>query len=366
MSQLFDSLRRGRHPQARPVPPRTSHGDAVLATLGYAPVRRGARSSTLLRAVAVIVAIAAIWTGWRVYYQPGSEIAARLRPPASRRNTPASRPAPAATPKPVASATAPGPAFQLPPVGPQTSGPQTSGPIAPPSAVVTPPMKSSAPAVTARAARPPAALSVARPAPAESPAAAAPAAAPNDLDLALYYHRAGDFENALQHYRALLQKNELNAQAHNNLGLLYQEKNLLQESARELQRAVLIEPRNAGAHNNYGVTLLLQGKPDEAAAEFRVVLALDARNIDAMVNLALAERSQNQLDLAKETLLRALTVAPRNAAAHYNLAQLYDQTHEAASAVAHYRRFLETAGPEHAGRAAAVRARLSELSRTPE
>ena len=41
------------------------------------------------------------------------------------------------------------------------------------------------------------------------------------------------------------QRNELNAQAHNNLGLLYQEKNLLQESARELQRAILIEPRNA-------------------------------------------------------------------------------------------------------------------------
>ena len=59
-------------------------------------------------------------------------------------------------------------------------------------------------------------------------------------------------------------------------------------------------------------------------------------------------------------------MAPRNAAAHYNLAQLYDQTNEAARAVEHYRRFLETAGSEHAGRAAAVRARIAELSRTPE
>ncbi len=206
----------------------------------------------------------------------------------------------------------------------------------------------------------------ARPAPAEPPPSTATPAAPNDFDLALYYHRAGDFENALQHYRALLQKNELNAAAHNNLGLLYQEKNLLPESSRELQRALLIEPRNAGAHNNYGVTLLMQGKSDEAAAEFRSVLALDARNVDAMVNLALAERNQNRTDVAKETLLKALTVAPRSAAAHYNLAQLYDQTHEAANAIEHYRRFLETAGPEHAGRLAAVRARIIELSRTPE
>lgn len=188
----------------------------------------------------------------------------------------------------------------------------------------------------------------------------------NDLDLALYYHRAGDFENALQHYRALLQRNELNAQAHNNLGLLYQEKNLLQESARELQRALLIEPRNAGAHNNYGVTLLMQGKADEAAAEFRSSLALDARNIDALVNLALAQRTAGQLDIAKETLLNALTIEPRNAPAHYNLGQLYDETHEPARAVEHYRMFLETAAAEHGTRVAAVRARIAALSRTPE
>lgn len=195
---------------------------------------------------------------------------------------------------------------------------------------------------------------------------AARSVAPNDFELAVYYHRAGDFENALQHYRALLQKNELNAQAHNNLGLLYQERNLLPESARELQRAVLIQPQNSSARNNYGVTLLLQGKADEAAALFRSVLALDSRNVDAMVNLALAERNQNQLDLAKATLLDALTIAPRSAPAHYNLGQLYDQTNEAARAIEHYRRFLETAGAEHAGRAAAVRARIAELSRTPE
>jgi Tfp pilus assembly protein PilF len=188
----------------------------------------------------------------------------------------------------------------------------------------------------------------------------------NDLELALYYHRAGDFENALQHYRALLQRNELNAQAHNNLGLLYQEKNLLQESARELQRAILIEPRNAGARNNYGVTLLLQGKPDEATAQFRSVLALDSQNLDALVNLALAQRASGQLDVAKETLLSALTIAPRNAAAHYNLGQVYDQTNEPARAVEHYRKFRETAGSEHATRAAAVRARIATLSRTPE
>jgi Tfp pilus assembly protein PilF len=208
---------------------------------------------------------------------------------------------------------------------------------------------------------------VTRPEPAAVPAISTGAAAPaSDFELALYYHRAGDFENALQHYRALLQKNELDAQAHNNLGLLYQSKNLLDESARELQRAILIEPRNARAHNNYGVTLLGLRRIDEAAAEFRVALELEPRNVDALVNLALAQKQGDHADVAKETLLRALAIAPRSAEAHYNLGLVYDETNEPARAIDHYRRFLDTAGPERADRVAAVRARIAALSRIPD
>ena len=199
----------------------------------------------------------------------------------------------------------------------------------------------------------------------ETTATIAKASAPpreDDLELALYYHRAGDFANALQHYRAVLEKNELNAQAHNNLGLLYQQRSLLQESARELQRAVLIEPRNPSTRNNYGVTLLMLGQIDHAAAEFQTALWLEPRNLDALVNLSLVQRKTGQLDTAKETLLRVLNAAPRNAAAHYNLAQLYDDTNERARAVEHYRLFLENAGDEHADRAQAVRARIAALN----
>jgi tetratricopeptide (TPR) repeat protein len=195
---------------------------------------------------------------------------------------------------------------------------------------------------------------------------AAPPVQANDLDLAIYYHRAGDFENALQHYRALLRRNELDAQAHNNLGLLYQERNLLEESARELQRAIVIEPRNAGTRNNYGVTLLKLGRADEAQAEFAAALALSPRSVDAIVNLALAQRDAHRPDTARETLLRALSIEPRNAAAHYNLAQLYDQTNQTASAVDHYGRFLENAGAEYASRIAAVRVRIEVLTRDPD
>ena len=363
MSQIFDSLRRDRSQPPRPSAPRTAHGDAVLATLGYAPVSRRRGSPALVR-IALVLGVLAVggWAAWQFYVgsAPGSSSPRNPAPSSSTQRRPpldASKPPVAPSPAPSTQPTLnsrpapiqqPGPTLPLPSV----AGPQSPAPASPARAV-----PGSIPEL-----RPPAAP-LTRPAPATSIAPSSPV---NDLELALYYHRAGDFENALQHYRALLQRNELNAQAHNNLGLLYQEKNLLQESARELQRAILIEPGNAGARNNYGVTLLMQGKPDEATAQFRSVLARDPRNLDALVNLALAQRAGGQVDVAKATLLSALTISPRNAAAHYNLGQLYDQTDEPARAVEHYRKFLENAGAEHAARAVAVRARIAALSRTPE
>ena len=111
----------------------------------------------------------------------------------------------------------------------------------------------------------------------------------------------------------LLDRNELNAQAHNNLGSLYQEKHLLAESARELQRATLIEPRNAGTHNNYGVTLLMLGRTR------RVCRRVSDRTVDRSSPPRRPHQSESrpapagQLDTAKETLVRVLNLAPQNA-----------------------------------------------------
>ncbi|HTG99412.1 MAG TPA: tetratricopeptide repeat protein [Vicinamibacterales bacterium] len=356
MSQILDSLRRSRKSDTQPASSRTARGDAVLATLGYAAPARGRRHLPIILTGVVLVALAAIgWMVWKMYF------AADAGPvPAQRVMSPGMPRPPAPLPKPAP----PDPALieadhrgtvDAPPVAESTSAVSNVGR-----------RRSAGPRITDPGSRP--STGSGRPELVEGPpttapdATTSPPARENDLELALYYHRAGDFENALQHYRALLARNELNAQAHNNLGLLYQERNLLRESARELQRAVVIEPRNAGTRNNYGVTLLMLGQVDQAAAEFQTAVWLDPRNLDALVNLSLVQRKAGQLDIAKETLLRVLNIAPRNAAAHYNLAQLYDDTNERARAAEHYRQFLENAGAEHADRAAAVRARIAALN----
>jgi Tfp pilus assembly protein PilF len=390
LSQLFDSLRRRRQPIfAPPTTVRhTAHRDSVLATLGYT---RSQESGWVYRVanVAVVVGLAVVlFAAWNMYSESGAVTpvvrpaagTSGKTPPGPQVRTAPTAPLPFPQPRaPIASqppsltrATAP-PAIEPspPPTGP-VQGHGRTAPVPPPAPPVQPApavsgeRKPAAPLAEApvtrmdsRAPRGTAGRAVA-PAITSRPPAQLPA---GTLELALYYQRAGDFENALLQYRALLQASELNAQAHNNLGLLYQEKNLLDDSARELERALIVDPNYARARNNYGVTLLRQGKLDAAAAQFRTVLQLEPRNVDALVNLALVEKAAGQTEPAKESLLRALTVAPKNAAAHYNLAVLYDDTGDASRASEHYRAFLDTAGAEYADRAPGVRARLAALAR---
>lgn len=346
MSQIFDSLRRSRKSDTRSTPSRTSHGDAVLTTLGYAATARRRQYPPVLVVAGLILAIAgAAWVAWRAYLDlaPTPVPSARVLSPGMPKPVPA-LPRPATAPPLAGAPNAPAEKADVAPQIVEVSNvgrsPTRGGPINSKSRMPDPGSRTTVPDQAGVSAPPPA----------------------NDLELALYYHRTGDYPRALQHYRALIEQNELNAQAHNNLGLLYQERNLLQESSRELQRAVVLEPRNAGTRNNFGVTLLMLGQVDHAAAEFQTALWLEPQNLDALINLSLVQRKTGQLDTAKETLLRVLNVAPKNAPAHYNLAQLYDDTNERARAVEHYRLFLDNAGAEHADRAPLVRARIAALN----
>jgi tetratricopeptide (TPR) repeat protein len=84
------------------------------------------------------------------------------------------------------------------------------------------------------------------------------------FQLAIYYQRIGDFENSLLHYRAVLQRNDLNAEAHHNLGLLYRDKGVVDEARKEFERAVAINERYVKAH--YNLALIADHSGDRALA----------------------------------------------------------------------------------------------------
>jgi Flp pilus assembly protein TadD len=190
---------------------------------------------------------------------------------------------------------------------------------------------------------------------------AGPADPSVDFARAVAFQQAGEFPRAIAIYNALLARDEMPAEAHNNLGLIHEQRGQLDEAAREFESALAHDPRYSRAHDNLGLMLLAQGRPAEAAARFQRAAVLDGRDPGPLTNLALAHKAAGRLDQARESLLAALAISPRSAPAHYNLAVLYDRSGERARAAGHYRAFLEHRGGDHASLAADVTARLAAL-----
>ena len=71
----------------------------------------------------------------------------------------------------------------------------------------------------------------------------------------------------MAHYRALLEQNDASAEGHNNLGLLFLDRQQIDDAVRQFQRAIAIDPRHVTAHNNLGVALMRLNRADNAAAE---------------------------------------------------------------------------------------------------
>jgi Tfp pilus assembly protein PilF len=181
------------------------------------------------------------------------------------------------------------------------------------------------------------------------------------FERALYYHRLRDFENALAGYRDLLLQDERNADAHNNLGVLYQERGMVDEAIQAFRRALTIDEKHAKAHNNLGVALLAAGSPADAASEFRAALSADPANSEPMVNLALALKALGRTSEAIDTLSDALERNPRSAPAHYNLAVIHESQGDRPRSIEDYERFLEHGAADHPELAVNVRKRIEIL-----
>jgi len=353
---MLERLRPRRGDAAR-VPPDTAHATVVLKTLSGRG-RKPAWPPPLLSASLIILAGIAILlyvaNGGRVSRAPGGPSLSNTGLPVPRTSSVNTSQSPGGNSAGDGARTGAARARRD-----STHGAQT------PSVEV-------APGSQPKASRPDAASGAAAPAVTTGAAAAEkrpagtvepnePGDAEDHFRRALYYHRSGDFENALMQYTLVLESNEMHVQAHNNLGLLYQGKGSLNEAIREFTKAIGIDPSYAQARNNLGVALLQAGNVDAAIAEFQSLLRADARNVGAMVNLAIALRAARHPGEAQETLIRAISIDGRSAAAHYNLASLYEDAGEFAKALEYYERYLTLAGADEAKRMADVRQRCQIL-----
>ena len=116
------------------------------------------------------------------------------------------------------------------------------------------------------------------------------------------------------------------AEAHNNLGLAFQDLGRLDEAEAGLRRAIQIKPDYAEAYSNLGITLKALGRLDEAEVCYRRALQIKPNYADAHYNLGNTLHELSRLAEAEASYRRALQIKPDLAEAHSNLIFTLDLT----------------------------------------
>ncbi len=154
----------------------------------------------------------------------------------------------------------------------------------------------------------------------------APAMLQARLRLASAYSAAQQLEEAEVELRRVVDANPVHtAEAWNNLGFVYLQRQQLTEAGEMFDRALDLDPDLVTAWANAGSVQLMQQQFDEAQQKFERALEIDPTYVAALGNLSLIYREQGKMAEAKELLRRLLTFQPNDPNARALLRELEGQ-----------------------------------------
>ena len=136
--------------------------------------------------------------------------------------------------------------------------------------------------------------------------------------LARIYSKQNDAQDAVRELRSALAAKP-SAELYLDLGLAEAQLGNADAAARELRRALQLDPRYANAHMMLGVILRRQGDHAGALAQFRKAAELAPDDPEAQFNLGKELKAEGDKTGAIAAFRRAIELKPDYEQAHYNL-----------------------------------------------
>lgn len=166
--------------------------------------------------------------------------------------------------------------------------------------------------------------------------------------------REGEFEQAENIYRSLVEKQprDMAARLGLSFALLKQRKN--QEAFDAAARVIAIDPLSARAHALLGTALLSAGDFRLSVEEFRTALSLKADEALAIAGMSMVDFYESRLPQSLAGLRRAASLDAGEPDYIYNLAQVAARSERYAEAADAYDRFLRIAPRTDADRRARI------------
>ncbi len=158
--------------------------------------------------------------------------------------------------------------------------------------------------------------------------------------LGVYNQNQGNTIKAIEKYKEVLKLDPNNAEVHNNLGLIYKERDDLDKAVKHYQLAISLNPGMDEAHNNLGAIYYLRGDYRAAELEYQKALELNSKNLMSRLNMGLVYKAVGWKGKAIDTLEEVVFEVSFHPEAHYNLAILYEELGDLERAKWHYNRLI--------------------------
>ncbi len=161
------------------------------------------------------------------------------------------------------------------------------------------------------------------------------------MGLAELYYIEGNWEKAIKYYQKVIAIKPDNAEAHYNLGVLYDQTDRPQEAESTYKKALEINPNYAEAHNNLGNLYAKTNRLKEAEIAYKEAIKISPKDAPAHNNLGLLYFKTDRPQKAETAYKKVLEINPRDAPAYYNLGLLYADTDRPEEAETAYEKAIE-------------------------
>jgi tetratricopeptide (TPR) repeat protein len=159
-------------------------------------------------------------------------------------------------------------------------------------------------------------------------------------NLGMVLDQKGQTDEAIRQYQEALRLKPDDPVAHHDLGVAFDKKGQTDEAIRQYQEALRLEPDYAEAHNNLGLALGMKGQLDDAIRHFQESIRLKADRAGTYYNLGNALAQKGRLDDAIRQFQEALRLKPDYTDAHNNLGIALVKKGRTDDAIRHYQQAL--------------------------
>lgn len=159
---------------------------------------------------------------------------------------------------------------------------------------------------------------------------------------AVQLHLSGKLNDAIAAYKEALEVNPQLAEAHSNLGLIFNQQHNYAQALSEFRKALAINPKDAITYNGIGAALRAEHDLQGAIKNWQTAVSLDQKLATAHYNLGTAYEIEKDFDKALSSYREAVKNDYRLGEAYYRMGLILEvRKHRGEEAVEQYKEALK-------------------------